>query len=270
MVTCSFPRQNVHSIHVTINEELCKLSHWLCSNKIKINVEKTKYLIFSYRGGFNLNSISINHSNIECVKYVKYLGVHLDSNLRFDEHINRVSTKIAKTVGVLYKTSEIVPKYVLRMLYFALVYPYFNYCIPIWGNAAGVHLNKLVLLQKRAVRIVAKAPFLHHTDELFRELKILKLRDIFNFNIRIYMYKSLNVENYDDYLHTYVANNTTNHAYLVRNNLDIRVPRYRCELSKSCIDYTACRLWNEIPVNVRESSDSLGVFKNKLLLWHYL
>ena len=123
------------------------------------------------------------------MKYIKYLGLHIDNNLRFDEHINRVSSKIARSLGVMNRIKELVPVSISKILYFSLIYPYFNYCIEIWGSTLQYHINKLVLLQKRAVRIVKDVHFLHHTDELFNEMKLLRLNDIYKFNIGLYMYQ---------------------------------------------------------------------------------
>ena len=95
---------------------------------------------FSYRGEFDLNNININNSQIEYVGFVKYLGVFLDKNLRFDEHLRSTSTRVARSIGVLNKMREVLPTPVLKMLYFALVHPYFNYCSTVWGSSAMVQL----------------------------------------------------------------------------------------------------------------------------------
>ena len=161
---------------------------------------------------------------------------------------------------------EVLPTPVLKMLYFALVHPYFNYCSTVWGSSATVHLRRLVLLQKRAVRVIARVSYLHHTDDLFSELKILNLHDLYNFNTGLYMYKSLNHGDYDCYLREYVLNNTNCHAYMVRNNSFIKLPRYRCERTKSSITYNSCKFWNSLPPNVK-TCESIVKFKRKLKTW---
>ena len=67
-----------------------------------------------------------------------------------------------------------------------------------------VHLRRLVRLQKRAVRVIAKVSYLQHTDDLFSELKIQNLHDLNIFNTGLYMYKSFNHGDYDCYLREYV------------------------------------------------------------------
>ena len=89
-------------------------------SKVKLNVYKTKYLVFSYKGIIDLSSVIIDQSEIEHVKHVKYLGLYIDNNLRFDEHINRVSSKIARSLGVMNRIEELVPVSISKILYFSL------------------------------------------------------------------------------------------------------------------------------------------------------
>ena len=223
-------------------------------------------MVFSYRGIIDLSSVNINQSEIECVRYVKYLGLYIDNNLRFDEHINRVSSKIARSLGVMNRIKELVPVSISKILYFSLIYPYFNYCIEIWGSTARCPIGKLVLLQKRAVRIVKDVHYLHHTDELFNEMNLLRLNDIYRFNIGLYMYKSLECVDYDVDLCNYVNGNWNRHAYPIRNADAITLPRYRCESSKCDITYVASKFWNDLPIEIK-SSEPVGKFKRALRYW---
>ena len=79
-------------------------------------------------------------------------------------------------------------KLALKTLDYSLGYPYFQYCIIVWGSTYPTNLNRLVLLQKRIVRIVNKKPFDAHTDPLFRDLKFLKFVDIYSLHLGKLMY----------------------------------------------------------------------------------
>ena len=83
-----------------------------------------------------------------------------------------------------------VPKNVLRNLYFSLVYSYLNYVICIWGGTYQSHLQKIIILQKRILRIMNNASFYSHTHDLFRENGILKFTDIYTLNLCIYAHKN--------------------------------------------------------------------------------
>ena len=78
---------------------------------------------------------------------------------------------------------------VMIKLYYAFIYPYFVYGILVWGNSCNIHLNPLVLLQKKIIRIVTASSYLSHTKPLFYSTKILRVEDIFRLYLGIYMFK---------------------------------------------------------------------------------
>ena len=94
-------------------------------------------------------------------------------------HIAHIAGKISKSVGITGRSSPCLAKPALKALYYSLVYPYFQHCIIVWGSTYPTNLNRLILLQKRIVRIVNKKPFDAHTDPLFRDLKFLVSRYLF-------------------------------------------------------------------------------------------
>ena len=86
-ISSSFPRSRIHEIHLEINKNLVQISNWLENNRIMINVEKTKFIVFSYRGTISIQSVYINNRLIENVNCIKYLGCYIDNNVSFSEHI---------------------------------------------------------------------------------------------------------------------------------------------------------------------------------------
>ena len=66
-----FPRENINTVHVQINEYLHFVSKWLIANKLMINTEKTKYMIFSYRDKFVLPYVKFDGAVIECVQSIR-------------------------------------------------------------------------------------------------------------------------------------------------------------------------------------------------------
>lgn len=89
---------------------------------------------------------------------------------------------------VLLVDQVLVSLSLLWKRYYSLVYPYFQYCIIVWGSTYSTNLNRLILLQKCIVRIVNKKPFDAHTDPLFRDLKFLKFVDIYSLHLGKLMY----------------------------------------------------------------------------------
>jgi hypothetical protein len=113
----------------------------------------------SAKGNEVTNSIIMNNSIIESVLSQKCLGVDLDNGLIFDIHIENLCKKICSGIGALRRIKPFVPLRSLKMLYKALIQPYFDYCSPLWDTCGKVHKDKLQVLQNRAARVITGARF---------------------------------------------------------------------------------------------------------------
>jgi hypothetical protein len=87
------------------------------------------------------------------------------------------------------KVSKFLDEKTIQLLYNSLVLPYLNYGNIIWGRAAATHLSRLLLLQKRAVRIVNHTDYFSHTAPLFHHSNILKIEDLNIYQCAIFLYK---------------------------------------------------------------------------------
>ena len=98
------------------------------------------------------------------------------------------------------------------MLYYSLIYPYLLYCINIWGGAYASHLNPLIILQKRAVGVICIAAYLGHSTPLFCIcfikktflVKLLKLVDIYQYNLPIYCLTIIEIPSFTNIMHVVV------------------------------------------------------------------
>ena len=129
-----------------INGELEKVNTWLKLNKLSLNAQKTKLMVF-HRKQKHVDEINvqINGTKIKRVESFNFLGIMLDENLTWKSHIEIVGKKISKVTGILYKLKNIFPENVLFVLYNSLIVSYINYGLLLWG----VHVHKLELLQKK-------------------------------------------------------------------------------------------------------------------------
>ena len=130
-----------------INDEIKKIAIWLKVNKLSLNVQKTKLMIFHRKQKHiqNLN-ISINGINIERVESFNFLGIILQETLSWDSHVTLVKTKISKVIGILYRLKNIFPKETLKTLYTSLIASYLNYGLLLWG----VESHKVEIMQKKS------------------------------------------------------------------------------------------------------------------------
>ena len=80
----------------------------------------------------------------------------------------------------------------LLSLYHTFVYPYLSYCIHVWGKAYNTHLNDLIVLQNKAMRIISGVPPRTNIDQFYIENNILIVKHIYSYNIGLFMYKYVN------------------------------------------------------------------------------
>jgi hypothetical protein len=125
------------SLISTMNIELNHLYTWLKANRLSLNVNKTHYMIFKTKNkGIPrpLSPLMINGEMITEVTHTKFLGVVIDSNLNWNQHICHVEKKIAKGCAIIMKVRKFLCRKTLISLYYSFVYPYINYCIEVSGT----------------------------------------------------------------------------------------------------------------------------------------
>ena len=116
-------------------------------------------MLFTTKGKKVSKDISIKISNQEItqVDHTKFLGVIIDDKLNWSYHIKAIKNKIAKGIGVIFKARRYLNQKTLITLYYSFVYPYVHYGILAWGKTYNVHLDPLIKMQKRAVRVISSS-----------------------------------------------------------------------------------------------------------------
>ena len=124
-----YESDNEKSLEKTVNKELEKLHDWLCLNILSLNISKTSFVIFRAINKPKTSSVTliINKQAINESNSVKYLGILIDSHLTFKNHIDELTKKISRAIGVLYKLRPFVSTKILTNVYYALVYPFLLY-----------------------------------------------------------------------------------------------------------------------------------------------
>ena len=109
-----------------MNKELKKLRTWLIVNRLLLNIEKTNFVVFHpYNKPIRKSiTLKINKKAILEKDHVKYLGIIIDSTLTWGIHIDNVSSKISKSIGLLYKIRPFINTKLMKTLYYSIVYPY--------------------------------------------------------------------------------------------------------------------------------------------------
>ena len=110
---------------------------------------------------------------LEMKNFVKYLGILIDFDLSWKNHIDLICQKISKTLGILARLRHSIPLTPLLKIYQALITPYLDYGICAWGAACKSHLNRLLVLQKRVLRLIYFKQIRDHVFPLFIDSNVL-------------------------------------------------------------------------------------------------
>ena len=254
--------RNPNTLIHMLNSELKLVQSWIHANKLSLNIDKTYYMLFSNSLQFIPGHVQINGINLTKVDSIKFLGLYIDSDLSWKSHINFLTKVLSRNAGILNKLKDYFPTNILQIIYSTMISPYLNYGILAWGNTTQSLLDSLFLLQKRAIRIINKTGYLSHTDEFFHKNKILKLSDLFYYNLGIFMYKLSKNDLPDIFLHMFKRNYSI-HNYPTRQRDDYHLPRTRTIFAKKTIMYAGPKYWNDLPIELAGCL-SLSTFKYKL------
>ena len=170
---------------VSINDELEKVNKWLKLNKLAVNVDKTKSMLFHKRRPVIPIQFSMNNRVIDVVQHFNYLGIMLDADMSWKTHVAMVRNKLSRINGILHRLKYIYPQNVLITLYKSLFVPHINYGSLVWGHAGGA-LDKI---QKKAVRTITYSNYVAHSEPLLKELNLLKVKDLFELKILKFLFK---------------------------------------------------------------------------------
>ena len=151
----------------------------------------------------------------------------------------------------IYKTvKHLLPLKLLRSLYYAMIQPYLTYGIILWGPTYRCHLKQLSILQKKAIRYIHKSYYNAHTEPLFIRSKILKLDDIYKFELSKFMFDCINGL-LPIPIREYFTINATIHTHYTRQRNIPHFPQTYGTISERSVTHKGPKTWSDIPQIIR-------------------
>jgi hypothetical protein len=257
-------KRTVHDINEVLQTEFESVHQWLCANQLSLHVGKTaSMLICSRQKRAHLQdqtiSLSLNDEAVSQVEGLKYLGVYIDCNLNFDQHIDEVCRKLRRALGILRRAAPYVDQRTRITLYNTLLLPHFDYCSTVWGTGITQgNLSKLQKIQNCAMRIVLNCDSRAHINDMLNELKWLNIEQRLMYNLNCLVWKSCN-QRTPNYLQDVFTYQNSIHGYNTRQSSQCAfavTPSHRQSLL-----HNGTKSWNLLPP-VLKSSTSFISFKN--------
>jgi hypothetical protein len=171
--------QNMNILVSQINSDLNNLNDWFKSNKMSLNISKTHYIIFKAKTTLPTNTINIGGIPLMNKTSTIFLGMHIDDQLNWHNHILHVQKKLNSSLYALNRAKNLLNTKNLKILYYALIDSHISYGLTLWGGSHQSYVNRVITQQKKAIRNINKLKYNEHTNEHFYTLGILKLKELF-------------------------------------------------------------------------------------------
>lgn len=265
----------------TANSEIGKLVTWYNANKLSLHPTKSKVMLFKAKFKtlelpivndyhyiplfINLNSENENDiTKIVPIRlvpnqdesYIKVLGVLIDEHLNLKFHMNLLSTKLARTIGIMRKLAGVLDVNTLKLVYFAHIQSNLTYCCNLFCLASKSDIDKILILQKKAIRLIFNVHYLAHTEQLFIQADILPIQSLIKSSILKFMfdYKNLLLPPSFDFTWT---ENWRLRYHVLRNESDYHLPHVKYVYLFDHPLFAFPKIWNNL-------DNSLKVEQNKL------
>ena len=186
-------------------------------------------------------------------------GAYCNENLSWKTHITTVCAKASKVICIICKARQYLASNTLSTLYNSLLLPYLNYCNLIWACTHVSHLEPLLLLQKKAVRIITFSSPRSHTKPLFSKLNTLPMNAIFKFQISCFVFSHI-TNLLPLSLSSLFQFNFAYHDHLTRSRFNLHREFLKYHFA---IRSQAPEIWNSLPRSFRESL-TIHNFRKKL------
>lgn len=189
--------QDLRTIEDTLNTDCQSVSEWSKNNDRVLNAKKCCSMLFSTRQKM-LNrtvdsvAININDEPVPSVSKTKLLGVHLDNNLSWKEHISHVHNQIVRNLYLLKRIKMYLSINDRKLFYNSYILPHFDYCSIIWGNCSKHLLSDIIKLQKKAARLILDKDMTTPSTELFSQLQWMPVEERICYHRSVQTFKCLN------------------------------------------------------------------------------
>ena len=128
-----------------MNHSLTNVNNWLKPNKLSLNINKTTAMVFHMpQKRIQLPSLKIAGEDIAFVDHFNFLlGIIINAYLNWTSHVDMLTAKLSKTIGILNTLKHILPINIMRTIFNSLILCHLNYGVLLWGHKLLVELPSL-------------------------------------------------------------------------------------------------------------------------------
>jgi len=243
--------------------QLGALSQYFSEADLKINSDKSNYMFIAtaqkkrclMRAGIQNPSVFLGDDILNECSVVDYLGVRLDDGFRWTEQIDKLASILTSNTFVLRNLATFNNIALCKLVYFSLIESHLRYSIVLWGLSSKANLDRIFIIQKKAIRIMSGLRPGDSCKEKFVELQILTVPSLYIFETVLYV-----VENNLIQAHQ--------HSYSTRYHSLNPSIQHKLKLFETKPSYAGLKFFTQLPISVREIKDVRkfkGALKNYLI-----
>ena len=266
-----FDKDHIPEMKTKLNNVLNDISKWMLSRRLKLNMSKTKIMIISptnQREEVLLNFDKLHYNGLEifpCTQ-VKNLGVIFDSKLSFNDQISSVIRRCNFSLFNIKNIKKHISQPLLIKVIHSEILSRIDYCNSLYFQLPKYQLKRMQTIINRAVRIIYSLPYRAHITEYMKDLHWLPLGPRIDFKYILMTHKILNTDN-PKYLKDFLTFNSN------RQEVSRRLVQHGVsgghKFGDRAFKYSAPRLYNKIPNDVKFHTENLDLFKSSLKTYLY-
>ena len=268
--------KNIPEISTKLNKDLTYVSSWCSQNGLCINTNKSKsMLITSAQKRSHLSTqslaVSVNNITLDCVANEKLLGVMLNHNLDWSDHIRYTESKVKTKLYLLSRVKRFLTIHSRKIFYCSFIQPHLYYCCNVWGTTSTANLEILERIQRRAIRLILDTDSTVPTKDLYLRLNWLPLGLKVKLNRLILVFKALRQLAPNNINELFKVYHPSRYLRSASQHL-LEIPRAKTEFFRRSFQVKGANDFNSLPFNLKQLS-TVHAFKKEChnyLLTQYL
>ena len=260
---------NMKEVETKLQDCINKVEFWYTENKLKVNTKKTEVMIFGTAQKLSRISddicIKFGQEQLRVVKHFKYLGVHLDGGLSWNDHCQSIISKAGYKLHLMRRLNKILPKKTMIQIYKTYMMPILEYAATVWGYTSAENNTRIQRIINLCARIISNNyDFINcRGEDLAKELGWNSFKERRDFLLAVLMFKC-----HDGSAPEYISDNLDLHKEVnIResrhtDDTTYKIPGTRINITDTGLFVQGPTVWNKIPAHIREA-DSVELFKKQ-------
>ena len=252
---------------LNINTDLETIRSLSDTHNLKLNSEKSKLLCIANKANRDIIKANVNiyvgNVRLTYVNSVKNLGIVLDEELRFKEHVKNMNKKAFYSLKVIYNNRHILDRKLKRLLCDSLVLSHYAYCDFVFMPCLlEIERNRIQKMQNSCCRLIYGVRRREHISHKINECNWLTMRNRCNHHLGNFVHKLLVLPNTSGKLKNKLVTRVNIHDRNIRYKNRFTMPHYKTSLFQRSFTYNAIKFYNSLPDEFK--SYSVNKFKFRL------